>query len=308
MLFLSDSDAKQSCQTFFLVAASWLSLPEAVTYFLLCVQEISSPVKSLLLISTFWPESFTTGPKRSAWRCWRGSTTPADQVSPGPNTSTSDPEQKDGTNLSEHFHTVSLSRQAAASCWWKRCCLRTDGVPSWLRSSPSTCWCRRRAGSARRPSTPACSPRPASATCRCVGPASRTTPSSPSDELRRDLGHLSFSRPWEVDFNTSALKQRWISVCDFVFQSSHWHKPSGSKLLLDNIWINSLQVKTRSVSYRIQNVTSDSNLEKEFFDNFKSFFRSSRHWRVFPKMCCQFFLYFINALIHFFNFVACFSF
>lgn len=242
MLFLCDSDAKQSHQTVCSVAASWLSLPEAVTWFLSCLQEISSPVKSLLPISTFWPESFTTGLRRSAWRCWRGSTTPAnqvslrEQVSLGPNTSTSDTEQKDETNqidLSEHFHTFSVlfvslclcpsSRQAAASCWWKPCCLRTGGGPSWLRSSPSTCWCRRRAASARRPSTPACSPRPASATCRCVGPASRTTPSSPSDELRRELGHLSFSRPREVDstcplWNNGGQSQcTWFSVLWFCF-------------------------------------------------------------------------------------------
>lgn len=117
MLFLCDSDAKQSHQTVCSVAASWLSLPEAVTWFLSCVQEISSPVKSLLPISTFWPESFTTGLRRSAWRCWGGSTTPAnqvslrEQVSLRPSTSTSDPEQKDETNqidLSEHFHTFSV--------------------------------------------------------------------------------------------------------------------------------------------------------------------------------------------------------
>lgn len=117
MLFLCDSDAKQSHQTVCSVAASWLSLPEAVTWFLSCLQEISSPVKSLLPISTFWPESFTTGLRRSAWRCWRGSTTPAnqvslrEQVSLGPSTSTSDTEQKDETNqidLSEHFHTFSV--------------------------------------------------------------------------------------------------------------------------------------------------------------------------------------------------------
>ncbi len=47
------------------------------------MQEISSPMKSLLPTFTFWPESFMTGLKKSAWRCWRGSMRPANQVSSG---------------------------------------------------------------------------------------------------------------------------------------------------------------------------------------------------------------------------------
>lgn len=50
-------------------------------FLLFCTQVISSAVKSLLPTCMFWPESFTTGPRRSAWLCWRKSTTPADQVS-----------------------------------------------------------------------------------------------------------------------------------------------------------------------------------------------------------------------------------
>lgn len=89
-----------------------------------------------------------------------------------------------------HVHSAlclcpcSSSWQAAASCWWRPCCLRTDEGPSWLRCSPSTCWCKRRARSARRPSTPTYSTSPASAMFRCAGPASPMTPSWPSNKLR----------------------------------------------------------------------------------------------------------------------------
>lgn len=92
---------------------------------------------------------------------------------------------------SQHSVSALVLRQAAASCWWRPCCLRTDEGPSWLSSSPSTCWSKRRAASARRQSTPTCSTRPASATSRCAGPARPTTPSWPSDELRLRPGRES---------------------------------------------------------------------------------------------------------------------
>lgn len=110
----------------------------------------------------------------------------------------------------------SSSWQAAASYWWRLCSLRTDEAPSWLSSSPSTCWCKWRAGSVRCPSTPTCSTRLASATFRCAGPASPTTPSWLSDELR--LRHqsiweswiLNFSGHWKGwDLNTSEYEQKY---------------------------------------------------------------------------------------------------
>lgn len=92
----------------------------------------------------------------------------------------------------------SCTCQAAASCWWRPCCLRTDEGLWWRSSSPSTCWCRRRAGSGRCPSTPRCSTRPGSTTSRSAGQASPTTPSWPSDELRLSgLSAEASSDPWE---------------------------------------------------------------------------------------------------------------
>ena len=171
--------------------------------------------------------------------------------------------------LSSHSatqHVCCPSWQAAASCWWRPCCLRTDEGPSWLRPSLSTCWCRRRAGSARRPSTRTSSTRPASTTFRCAGPESPTTPSWPSDELGTDKRGVqgskesSSSRPWnglEVDRNSYALKTNCCqSQCTWIPQFMLWKKStpvmfsdvvitvffqglqifSGVKLLLDNIF------------------------------------------------------------------------
>lgn len=102
--------------------------------------------------------------------------------------------------------------------------MRTDGVPSRLRSSPSTCWCRWRVGSARPPGTPASSTGPASTTCRCAGPASPTTPSWPSDEPSGGGGHVGrFEAVKRFEVGHQRLSSVGLSVVDSPCVS--WSSP-----------------------------------------------------------------------------------